>query len=184
MCTLVSSLCNKTASIATLLGWLNEELRNKKIKNCIPNSIFFRLVHDNDIGILCYCYTLILLPAPGMSTEEEALIQLKRIFPDHDSEQLKSILRTALSLNDAIDIVLDDKVDLPKSINISPSQDQASSLQKFFSTNALITHFQKDIEEVMKLNIDRVELWRMALSFYKKSMKNPHELKKALEVCW
>ena len=40
-----------------------------------------------------------------MSTEEEALIQLKRIFPDHDSEQLKSILRTALSLNDAIDIV-------------------------------------------------------------------------------
>ena len=89
-------------------------------------------------------------------------------------------------MNDAIDIVLDDKVDLPKSINISPSEYQGSSLQKqeFFSTNALITHCQKDIEEVMKLNIDHVELWRMALSFYKKSMKNHHELKKAFEACW
>ena len=37
--------------------------------------------------------------------------------------------------------------------------------------------------EPISLNVDRNELWRTALGFYKKALNKPEMLKRAFEVC-
>ena len=129
-----------------------------------------------------------ILPKPEKN--DTYLMELTDIFPNHSMSWLRNVSRDTKSLDEAIDIILS-KRSTDSDCTISEpktpigTESQTSSKQAVFGTlNEMLTCFRQQIMKSTEvLNVDRDELWRTALTFYKKAMKNPCVLKKDFEVC-
>ena len=114
--------------------------------------------------------------------KDKCLENLKSLFPNEKAEKLSVAAAEAVTLNDAIDLVI-------KRDNGAEDSEMPTTLlskMKFNSIQGLLFDYQDKINdkesEKQTLHIDRDDIWKGALSFYKKSMNNPKALLKSFEA--
>ena len=119
--------------------------------------------------------------------EQKTLHQLKRIFPNRQLLELQMVAKSADNLNEAMDTLLVDRdwrEDVSDKKQVCNSDLSYLNCDEVFTTlPELLHHFKQDVKgKVLKLEIDRSELWRMGLSFYKKAMKYQSDFRRPFEV--
>lgn len=119
--------------------------------------------------------------------EGEMLHPLKRIFLNCQLAELQMVAKSADNLNEAIDTLLVDKdcrEDPNVKIQVGNLNLSDSKCNEAFTTlSELLHHFKHDVTgQLLKLDVNRSELWRMGLSFYKKAMKNQFGFRRPFEV--
>ena len=112
---------------------------------------------------------------------------LKRIILNCQQAELHMVAKSADNLNEAIDTLLVDKdcrEDPNVKIQVGNLNLSDSKCNEAFTTlSELLHHFKHDVTgELLKLDVNRSELWRMGLSFYKKVMKNQLDFRRPFEV--
>ena len=119
--------------------------------------------------------------------EGEMLHQLKRIFPNCQLAELQMVAKSADNLNETIDTLVVNK-DCREDLNVQKQEGNLnlSDLkcnETLTTLSELLHHSKQDVtREVLKFDVNRSELWRMELSFYKKAMKNQSDFRRPFVV--
>lgn len=100
---------------------------------------------------------------------------LELMFPNFSMESIKSAIGKATSLNEAAEILCEDATPKEKHAQDTVTYDSIESLVADFSSNV-------DDNQSYTLCIDREELWRGALAFYKKALSDKTLLLKDLII--
>ena len=113
----------------------------------------------------------------------DALINhLREIFPTHSEDILKRAMNTSENLEDTVQNVLDMTTEAVNEIRQSNITSKGRfSESKVFKGLKNMKDYRKELNGVHFLEIDRSEIWRMALRFYKKALQKTDVLKE-LEV--
>ena len=114
----------------------------------------------------------------------DALINhLREMFPTHSEDILKRAMNTSENLEDTVQNVLDMTTEAVNEIR----QSNITSKGRFFESKVfnglknIMKDYRKELNGVHFLEIDRSEIWRMALRFYKKAL-HKRDVLKELEV--
>ena len=114
----------------------------------------------------------------------DALINhLREMFPTHSEDILKRAMNTSENLEDTVQNVLDMTTEAVNEIRQSniTSKGRFSESKVFKGLKNIMEDYRKELNGVHFLEIDRSEIWRMALRFYKKALQKTDVLKE-LEV--
>ena len=129
-------------------------------------------------NFLCILIQLLFYLGSEPTTSNSCLGELKVLFPDKENDELRSAACNNVCLNDAMDIVLS-----PSSTKIQCSTSSTKNTTTHSSFSHLLMEYREGItSEEYVLKIDRGEVWRTALGYYKKTINNPKLLWKSFEV--
>ena len=117
-------------------------------------------------------------------TNDTSINHLREIFPTHSEDILKRAMNTSENLEDTVQNVLDMSTEAVNEIRQSniTSKERFSESKVFSGVKDIMKDYRKELNGVHCLEIDRSEIWRMALRFYKKVLQKTDVLKKELEV--
>ena len=112
--------------------------------------------------------------------------ELQNIFPDRAIENLENAAAKSSDIHSAVDIVLNQEMELSPTAP-GPTQLTASTQHKneeVTTLQQLLYNFREESlsTQEIKISVDRDEIWRCGLVFYKKCINNPNRLKMSLEV--
>ena len=117
---------------------------------------------------------------------ETRLSHLKTLFPDADLKSLNAAASNSITSDEAVEKFLTNNSPLPTgTLNAICEVGNSNTNQhkKFKSFSELLDDYRKIIEnDTYTLKVNRDELWRVALGFYKKALNNPKLLWKSFEV--
>ena len=111
----------------------------------------------------------------AMQDEKPWEEELELMFPGSSIESIKKALCKATSPNEAAEILCEDSTRKEEHVQDPVTYDSIESLVEDFSSN-------KDNDKSYTLCIDREELWRGALGFYKKALSDKTLLLKDLII--
>ena len=115
---------------------------------------------------------------------DEKVKFLSDVFPDHDMEVLIEHVNTSDNLADAAESLLSTMEKKCEQKVLSSTSSSSGLTDEFGSLKELLFDFQLTvIEDILKLEVNRSEIWRIALAFYKKCINKPNQLKRTFEVC-
>ena len=115
-------------------------------------------------------------------TNDKSINHLREIFPTHSEDILKRAMNTSENLEDTVQNVLDMSTEAVNEIRQSniTSKGRFSESKGFSGVKDIMKDYRKELNGVHCLEIDRSEIWRMALRFYKKALQKTDVLKKEL----
>ena len=113
-------------------------------------------------------------------TNDTSINQVREIFPAHSEDILKRAMSTSENLEDTVQNVLDMNTEAVNEIHQSSitSKGRFSESKVFSGVKDIMKDCQKELNGVHCLEIDRSEIWQMALRFYKKALQKTDVLKK------
>jgi len=133
------------------------------------------------------------LPTTFLS-QKEILSQLQNIFPNQPFEELKNASLSSSDINEAVDNLLNPltstgNLSTERLCSIQPCSSSSSSLQvptdsRYKSLHCILKDYreQEIKSQNYSLTVNRKEIWRVGLTFYKKAYKNLQTLQKDFEV--
>ena len=108
---------------------------------------------------------------------------LKTLFPDASLSNLTDAATNATSTDEAVEKFLDSTQSVSAPESSSKEGTCSWKCRKFQSFYELLEDYQKSVEtDSFVLQVNRCELWRTALGFYKKALNNPKLLMKSFEI--
>eukprot|EP00794_Sanderia_malayensis_P000722 gene722-23261_t len=114
---------------------------------------------------------------------------LQTIFVDKEIEELQRAATQSSDVHAAVDVILDaQRGDLPTSSVVVQPTGSAShnnvETATISSLQQLLVQFQEEHHSTqeVKISVDRDEIWRCGLLFYKKCIANPSRLHMNVEV--
>ena len=113
-------------------------------------------------------------------TNDTSINHLREIFPAHSEDILKRAMNTSENLEDTVQNVLDMSIEAVNEIHQSniTSKGRFSESKVLSGVKDIMKDYQKELNGVHYLEIDRSEIWQMALRFYKKALQKTDVLKK------
>ena len=117
-------------------------------------------------------------------TNDASINHLREIFPTHSEDILKRAMNTSENLEDTVQNVLDMSTKVVNEIRQSniTSKGRFSESKVFSGLKDIMKDYRKELNGVHCLEIDRSEIWRMALRFYKKALQKADVLKKEFSL--